>query len=36
MEILVALFLGAWLSGAGIWGYLALKKDLEEQGGKKQ
>lgn len=35
MEFLIALFLGVWLSGAGIWGYIALKKDFEEQGSKK-
>ena len=36
MEILVAIFLGAWLSGAGILGYWALKKDFDKVEGNKK
>lgn len=29
MEIVLCLFLGIWISGAGIWGYNWLKKEFE-------
>jgi hypothetical protein len=29
MEILIVVFLGAWLSVSGILGYIALKKDFK-------
>lgn len=30
MEIVIALFIGVWLSGAGILAYRQLKKDFQE------
>ena len=30
MEIAIAVFLGLWLSGFALWGYLRLKKDYKE------
>ncbi len=30
MEIIIAIFLGIWLSGAAILGYMQLKKDFDE------
>jgi len=30
MEIAISLFLGLWLSGFALWGYLRLKKDYKD------
>ncbi len=30
MEILVAAFIGLWLSGFALWGYLKLKDDYKD------
>lgn len=30
MEIIVAAFIGVWLSGFALWGYLKLKKDYKD------
>jgi hypothetical protein len=32
MEIVIAIFLGAWLSTAACLGYMQLKKDFKENG----
>lgn len=35
-EILVALFIGIWLTLAGVFGYKRLKKDYEDMGDTKE
>ena len=30
MEIAIAVFIGVWLSGFALWGYLRLKKDYKD------
>lgn len=30
MEIVFAVFLGLWLSGFALWGYIRLKKDYKD------
>lgn len=30
MEIFFAVFLGVWLSGFALWGYIRLKKDYKD------
>ena len=30
MEIAIAVFLGLWISGFALWGYLKLKKDYKD------
>ena len=30
MEIAIALFIGIWLSGFALWGYIKLKKDYSD------
>ena len=30
MEIVIAAFIGLWLSGFALWGYLKLKKDYKD------
>lgn len=32
MEFVIAAFLGLWLVGAGILGYIQLKKDFRDEG----
>ena len=30
MEIAIAVFVGIWLSGFSVWGYLHMKKEFQE------
>lgn len=36
MEIVIAVFIGAWLSGAGILAYNRLKKEFKEEADRKR
>lgn len=36
MEMIIAIFLGGWLVGAGVIGYRQLKKDFSDKGKNKK